>query len=481
MFRNRFVGVVATSFLGVMPAVVLAQSPNGEPREYPPESYTANQYVDSDGCAFIRAGVSGATNWVPRVNRERSQLCGFQPSLAAAPVDDTPPVIEESPVTAPRVAQTAPPVVAPTVLPPNAGTIPRTPDVGPPIETVAGLTAAPRVTAPVPAPRPAPVRAPTPAVVPMPAAPPAPRPTVTLAQACEGRSGVQPGFVSATTGEPIDCGPAPQAVAAVTPSVVADGPRRVTLEEICAEIATTGGRFLDVGTGREVDCSPLGPVAPPVLAAGTPGPAVPGGAIAPIAPVAAPVAGSGQQLYGCNSRFMRCGPQVQSPSGVSSAIGAVPTTHTVARTPAALELILPPEVPASNPVGSVARDVRPPAGYERVWDDGRVNPARGLPPQATATQIVAPAVVATVSTRPAPVAAAGHRYVQVGTYGEPGNARAAVGRLAAMGLPVGQGQVTRDGRVLQIVAAGPFADAAALRQAFGAVRAAGYGDAFTRG
>ena len=80
---------------------------------------------------------------------------------------------------------------------------------------------------------------------------------------------------------------------------------------------------------------------------------------------------------------------------------------------------------------------------------------------------------------PAPAATA-HRYVQVGTYGDAANAQRALARLQAMGLPVGTAQVTRNGQVLQIVAAGPFADAGSLRTALNAARSAGYTDAFTR-
>ncbi|MCP1168225.1 SPOR domain-containing protein, partial [Limimaricola sp. ASW11-118] len=59
---------------------------DGIPAEFPPESYSANQYVDSEGCAFIRAGIGGMTNWIPRMSRAREPLCGFQPSrIAAAP------------------------------------------------------------------------------------------------------------------------------------------------------------------------------------------------------------------------------------------------------------------------------------------------------------------------------------------------------------------------------------------------------------
>jgi len=70
--------------------------------------------------------------------------------------------------------------------------------------------------------------------------------------------------------------------------------------------------------------------------------------------------------------------------------------------------------------------------------------------------------------------------VQVGSFGDPDNAARTGQRLQALGLPVGCANITRNGQALRVVAAGPFADAAALNNALQAARSIGFGDAFTR-
>lgn len=68
------------------------------PAEIPPPSYTGRQYVDSKGCVYIRAGVAGNVTWVPRVDRNRRQICGYQPSLSAAGLAQArPPTVADSP------------------------------------------------------------------------------------------------------------------------------------------------------------------------------------------------------------------------------------------------------------------------------------------------------------------------------------------------------------------------------------------------
>jgi hypothetical protein len=70
---------------GVMagPASAQGLQAPSPPAEQPPDSFEGAQFVDSRGCVYVRAGLSGTTTWVPRVNRQRQQVCGAEPTLAA--------------------------------------------------------------------------------------------------------------------------------------------------------------------------------------------------------------------------------------------------------------------------------------------------------------------------------------------------------------------------------------------------------------
>ena len=58
------------------------------PAELPPADYAGQQYVDSKGCLFLRAGPKGNETWIPRVSRDGAPLCNYPPSGRRVPVAD---------------------------------------------------------------------------------------------------------------------------------------------------------------------------------------------------------------------------------------------------------------------------------------------------------------------------------------------------------------------------------------------------------
>jgi hypothetical protein len=57
---------------------------SGTPANFPPSSFNGPQFVDNSGCVFIRAGFDGNVTWVPRMTRQRKQVCGQSPTFGKA-------------------------------------------------------------------------------------------------------------------------------------------------------------------------------------------------------------------------------------------------------------------------------------------------------------------------------------------------------------------------------------------------------------
>jgi hypothetical protein len=331
MFKHKMSAAAIVLTLATMPA--LAQTRGGPlvPAELPPASFTGAQYVDSQGCVFMRAGFNGRVNWVPRYGDDRRPMCGMQPTMAGG----TAPAIQ------PRAS--APVAVA-------AATAPARP------------------------------RAPAPQYI-------APPPQIIQAQALDRRWS----FADRV-------GPSP-----------------------CTHMTPHSQMYMVPSPAR------------------------------PDLPI-------------------RCGPQSEHPAD-------------------ALRSMSPNNgqwVPWNGTPGVMEPNVyQLPPAYAPSWPDAHLAP-RHAPQGHAATMHHASSAVAPrahVSTQgavaPRPVAA-GHRYVQVGSFGVPQNAQATAARLQAQGMPVAMSQQRLRGQLVQVVMAGPFGSAGEVSAALGTARAMGFRDAFTR-
>jgi sporulation related protein len=110
----KIIRLIAASALagGLGLGLAQAQTAERQPTEFPPDSFKGKQYVDSEGCVFIRAGIDGNVSWVPRVTRDRKIVCGFAPSLPSQ-VASAEVVPEETEVAAAAPETSPSPVVKP--------------------------------------------------------------------------------------------------------------------------------------------------------------------------------------------------------------------------------------------------------------------------------------------------------------------------------------------------------------------------------
>ncbi|KEO50557.1 SPOR domain-containing protein [Thioclava pacifica] len=404
----------------------VAQAEDYAPAETPPSSFQGRQYVDSNGCVFIRAGYGEAVKWVPRINRDRTPVCGYKPTFPSAELAAAPSAAP-APAPAPALTPAAPkPTPMRTVSAPAPTPAPR---ANAPMETVASKMM------------------PAPSATNSPYYPVAQSAPTVLASATSAPA--TSGYVSpfSATGDAAPGGSYSVNVP-VAPSAPQANPAPATSGD-CAGLDPLAQQLMMTREGMSVRCGPQ-QISP------TSGYVVPGATTVVAAPAARQipreVSVGGLAPVVTTSKAPDGGWRPAFDDGRLNPYRGPRTTYGDAQMAQRWGDGVPMEMP------------KPPAS--------RVIYVPVAPTQATmSSKSVAPAKTVTRQG-----AVAGKRFVQVGSFGVPANAEAAKARLRALGLPVATGKSGR----LTVIYAGPFASSAALQQALASAKGAGFSDAILR-
>ena len=528
MFKKSVAMLAIIAGLSAGSAQALSLKKGAQPAEYPPANFSGDTYVDSRGCVYIRAGFAGNVAWVPRVSRSRKVLCGAQPTGGASQAQTiaaqapTPAEVAAEPAATPVVAAPAP-KPKPKPLPKAQSNI--LASVQPaPVANVAPLPKAVRMSA-----TPRPVRS---TGAGGPALPPAvgfgavadglpprakPAPLWSGRYAATSNSG-------AASGVPVT-NQAGLAGVKANAVLANDGPITRTVRVNCPARSGVSQVYLN-GTNLPVRCGPqqVAPVSY-VVADGN-------GQRTRVVTMPHP---SNVAAYTPVSTSSSYAPVPVTSVTVNQGVGHAPRQYNVVRRrdldKSALSpstVIAPQTYVASN------MPVELPQGYKPAWGDDRLNPMRGVrtiggdaqsakiwtekaprqligvqlpkqnpltgakifgrkaPRSGTLNYVPVPVYDSPagggkeiLSTRGAAISApksvsaqaASHRYVQVGGFADPGQARNVIIKLQRMGLTVSS-LTSKSG--VKTIMAGPFSQQASLNAALSQLRGAGFANAKLR-
>lgn len=412
----------------------------GEPAEFPPSSFQGRQYVDSNGCAFIRAGIDGNVTWVPRVTRSRQLSCGFQPTLVARAAP------EPAPAPAPAPTQRVTTTVA----------------AAQPTTQTVRVSPAPQATSQA-------VR-------------------VTQVQRVQPTTVVPVRRVPATTVSAPRAAPVLAAPVPTAPAVQTSVRRVATANPNCGGSALSR-QYMQSST-HSVRCGPQREDHVTRVPAG----AAPTAYVPRTAP-APNYAQQGYQTAQVVTPHTIVAPrhvvrdQLRSTQGVSIPEGYKRVwmdgrlnpqrAHQTFAGKAQMDLMWTQTTPRRLIDRQTGREVTalyPGLSYPHTSFDAQA--------QYGTHSHAAPAVTVSSRTVPAaaaqPARAASHRFVQAGIYRTRAQAEVEAQRVARMGLPTRMGTMRRNGEELSLVLAGPFTSQDALNSAMNRVRGAGFGNATLR-
>ncbi len=438
--------VMIAVMLGSMGAGALqAQTrPSRVPAEFPPLSYKGKQYVDSKGCVFIRAGIDGNVNWVPRLSRARTGVCGFRPTFAGK-------------VSAPEPSQTAAAVEQITIPASVAKPKPRPVRVA----KAAPVRQKPRRAAPVVV-----AKAPAPVVVQTSPAP------VVQGTACANLSPLGQQY-SRSSGFPVRCGPQTQPIV---------GARIAYAAPSATQPSATSTRR----RAEPIRVSPHTRIVPRHVAVNrinTTNVTVPRGY---------------KQVWTDD----RLNPYRAEQTLAGHRTMGMVWTSTVPRR--LINQADGQDVTASvalvYPYTDFTRQQRELGQVTIVKRDGQTmkrivrNGGGSVSPEPGQTRVSPVVRHPFYSTRSAPKAApkavtqrvkpkaevAGKGFVQVGKFADPTAAQRMAKQVQRMGLPVRVGSYTRNGQTTRLVIAGPFGGQQGVTRALSRLRGAGFNGAFAR-